>query len=39
MNLWIASVAIAYNIILVTRDKMNAVKNVVGSDLQFENWL
>jgi predicted nucleic acid-binding protein len=38
-DLWIASVAMAYNLILVTRDKMNAIKDIAGSDLQFENWL
>jgi predicted nucleic acid-binding protein len=38
-DLWIASVAMAYNLILVTRDKMTAIKEVVGQELQFENWL
>ena len=38
-DLWIASVAIAHNLILVTRDKMNAIKKVVGTDLYIEHWL
>ncbi len=38
-DVWIVAVAMTYNLILVTNDKMNAIKNVVGSDLQFEDWL
>jgi len=38
-DLWIAAVAMAHNLILVTRDKMDAIKKVVGSDIAFENWL
>lgn len=38
-DLWIASVAMAHNLILVTRDKMDAIKKVAGSDIEFENWL
>jgi len=38
-DLWIASVAMAHNLILVTRDKMDAIKKVAGSDIVFENWL
>ena len=38
-DLWISSVAMAHNLILVTRDNMNAIKDVAGSDIQFENWL
>jgi len=38
-DVWIAAVAMAYNLILVTNDKMTAIKNVVGTDLQFEDWL
>ena len=38
-DLWIASVAMAHNLTLVTCDKMDAIKNVAGSDITFENWL
>lgn len=38
-DLWIAAVAMAHNLILLTRDKMEAIKKVVGSDIAFENWL
>ena len=38
-DLWIAAVAMAHNLILVTHDKMNAIKSIEGLDLQFENWL
>lgn len=38
-DLWIASVAMAYNLILVTNDKMNALKAVAGSDIEFESWI
>lgn len=38
-DLWIASVAMAHNLILVTRDKMEAIKKVAKSDITFENWL
>jgi len=38
-DLWIASVAIAHNLILVTRDKMEAIKRVAGTDLLIEHWL
>ncbi|MBF0564212.1 MAG: type II toxin-antitoxin system VapC family toxin [Nitrospirae bacterium] len=38
-DLWIASVAMAYNLILVTQDKMNVIKTVAGNDITFENWL
>ena len=38
-DLWIASVAMAHNLVLVTHDKMNAIKNITGSDLRFEDWL
>ncbi|MBI5098955.1 MAG: PIN domain-containing protein [Nitrospirae bacterium] len=38
-DLWIAAVAMAHNLILVTRDKMDAIKKVAGSDIVFENWL
>lgn len=38
-DLWIAAVAMAHNLILVTNDKMEAIKNIAGADLQFEDWL
>ncbi|MBI4685476.1 MAG: PIN domain-containing protein [Nitrospirae bacterium] len=38
-DLWIAAVAMAHNLVLVTRDKMDAIKKVAGSDIVFENWL
>lgn len=38
-DLWLAAVAMAHNLILVTRDKMAAIKKVAGADIAFENWL
>lgn len=38
-DLWIAAVAMAHNLILVTNDKMVAIKTVAGADLRFEDWL
>jgi predicted nucleic acid-binding protein len=38
-DVWIAAVAMTYNLILVSHDKMNAIKKIVGADLQFEDWL
>ncbi|MGR3178067.1 MAG: hypothetical protein ACUZ8E_08435 [Candidatus Anammoxibacter sp.] len=38
-DLWIASVAMSFNLILVTNDKMNAIKEVVGTDLEIIDWL
>ncbi len=38
-DLWLAAVAMAHNLILVTRDNMDAIKKVAGSDITFENWL
>ncbi len=38
-DLWIAAVAMAHNLILVTNDKMEAIKNIADTDLQFEDWL
>ena len=38
-DLWIASVAMAHNLVLVTHDKMNAIKSIVGTDLRFDDWL
>jgi predicted nucleic acid-binding protein len=38
-DLWLAAVAMAYNLILVTRDKMDVIKRVAGPDIVFEDWL
>ncbi|MEW6587365.1 MAG: hypothetical protein AB1442_17375 [Nitrospirota bacterium] len=38
-DLWLAAVAMAHNLILVTRDNMDAIKKVARSDITFENWL
>lgn len=38
-DLWIVAVAMAHNLVLVTHDKMNAIKSITGSDLRFEDWL
>jgi tRNA(fMet)-specific endonuclease VapC len=37
-DLWIASVAMNYNLILVTADKMDRINSVLGSGLEIENW-
>lgn len=37
-DIWIAAVAMAYNFVLVTHDKMNAIKSVVGEDLTIVDW-
>lgn len=37
-DIWIAAVAMAYNFVLVTHDKMNAIKSVVGDDLTIVDW-
>lgn len=38
-DVWIAAVAMAYNLTLVSSDKMNRIREVAGSDLSYENWL
>ncbi|MCL4492412.1 MAG: type II toxin-antitoxin system VapC family toxin [Nitrospirae bacterium] len=38
-DLWLAAVAMAHNLILVTRDNMDAIREVAGSAIAFENWL
>jgi tRNA(fMet)-specific endonuclease VapC len=38
-DLWIAAVAMAHNLILVTRDKMTAIKAISCGDVLFENWI
>ncbi|HAK60974.1 MAG TPA: hypothetical protein DCO77_11420 [Nitrospiraceae bacterium] len=37
-DIWIAAVAMAYNFVLVTHDKMNAIKSVVEEDLTIVDW-
>jgi tRNA(fMet)-specific endonuclease VapC len=37
-DLWIASVAISHNLILVTNDAMNVIRTHAGVPLQIENW-
>jgi tRNA(fMet)-specific endonuclease VapC len=37
-DLWIAATAMAYNMILVTDDKMEIIKRVAGSEIEFANW-
>lgn len=37
-DLWIASVAISHNMILVTNDAMNVIRTHAGVPLQIENW-
>lgn len=37
-DIWIASVAMAFNLILVTNDKMDSIKKVVGADLEIVDW-
>lgn len=37
-DIWIAAVAMAYNLVLVTHDKMNAIKSVMGDDLTIVDW-
>ena len=38
-DVWITAIAWAYNLILVTNDEMTPIKNVVGDEIEFENWL
>lgn len=37
-DLWIASVAITHNFVLVTNDKMNVIRKIAGSSLDVEYW-
>jgi tRNA(fMet)-specific endonuclease VapC len=37
-DVWIAAIAMAYNLTLVSSDKMNNIRQVAGSDLSFEDW-
>lgn len=38
-DLWIAAVAMTYNLILVTHDAMKPIKAIAGSDIEFDDWL
>lgn len=38
-DIWIASVAMAYNLTLVSSDKMVRIRDVAGGTLSYENWL
>jgi len=37
-DLWIVAQAITYGLILVTNDKLNQIREVVGDELYIENW-
>ena len=37
-DVWISAVAMAYNMVLVTHDKMNIIKRVAGDDLTMVDW-
>lgn len=37
-DLWISAVAMAYNMVLVTHDEINAIKRVAGEDLTVVDW-
>jgi predicted nucleic acid-binding protein len=38
-DLWIAAVAMTYNLILVTHDAMRPIRAIAGSDIEFDDWL
>ncbi len=38
-DVWIASVALQHNLILVTHDGMEKIKEVIEPDLEFDDWL
>ncbi|MGD9160807.1 MAG: type II toxin-antitoxin system VapC family toxin [Desulfobacteraceae bacterium] len=38
-DLWITAIALAYNLILVTADAMKPIIKIIGSDVEFENWI
>jgi predicted nucleic acid-binding protein len=38
-DLWLAAVAMCYNLVLVTSDKMNRIRRISNGDVVFENWL
>lgn len=37
-DLWIVSVAMTYDLIFVTHDRMEHIRQIVGADLDFEDW-
>ena len=37
-DIWIASIAMAFNLILVTNDKMDSIREVMGADLEIVDW-
>jgi len=38
-DLWLTAVAMNYNLVLVTSDKMNRLKSISNGDVLFEDWL
>jgi tRNA(fMet)-specific endonuclease VapC len=38
-DVWIAAVALEKNMILVTHDKMEKIREVIEPDLEFDDWL
>ncbi len=38
-DLWLTAVAMAYNLIFVTCDKMERLKKITNPDVECENWL
>lgn len=38
-DIWISALAWAYNLILVTDDAMRPIRDVVGKDVEFVNWI
>ncbi len=38
-DLWLCAIAMTYNLIFITEDNMDALKNVAKGDITFENWL
>ncbi|MBI5215217.1 MAG: hypothetical protein HY960_05645 [Ignavibacteriae bacterium] len=38
-DVWLCAVAMTYNLIFVTHDKMNPLKDIAGNDITFEDWL
>jgi len=37
-DVWVAALALAHNLTLVTADKMDHIKAAAGPDLNHENW-
>lgn len=38
-DVWISAVAMSLNLILVSEDKLNAIRSVTNGDLEIEQWL